>query len=127
MVSADPRTFEAQLAGAIDRENGLKHELLDLYLKQKAMVPLWDVWLTARPPCPTCDGTRYTERQVADRHYVALVGGPCPDCSDGVQPFDKWTAGLAALWTAVHGGIPYDYPALGREVLDELRKIGGTQ
>lgn len=46
-----------------------------------------------RPPCPTCDGKQWW------RHVAQSAEGiegdyvdPCPDCTDGKMPFDKWVA-----------------------------------
>lgn len=43
-----------------------------------------------RPTCPTCDG----KRRVATRS--GLGDDPCPDCTDGKMPLDKWVALLLA-------------------------------
>lgn len=102
--------------------------------------PLHDAWLKAKPPCPTCGGTHRVDDpdRTSNGNVVEL---DCPDCSDGVLPFDKWTAGLAeatalapvsalvALWTAVHGpdwAGDGSYPHTD-DFLARLRQIGGAR
>lgn len=81
----------------------------------KSMIPLHDAWLQASPPCPTCDGTG----SLGIRHD----GLPCPDCSDGTQPFDKWTAAIVALWTAATDARTGPYP-IGNTI-DVIQRLLG--
>jgi hypothetical protein len=46
------------------------------------------------------------------------------DCPDGIQPFDRWTAELVALWTVVHRLSP---GSRIQAALDAVRSIGNTQ
>lgn len=91
-MTADPRTLAAQV--------------------DTIVVPLYAAWLKANPPCPTCGGKRDTWGETG-------LYDPCPDCADGVSPFDKWTVGLVALWTEVHD--PDNGPLL---FTASLRQIG---
>lgn len=142
-MTGDLRTLAAALDGLVgvfaDRdgmsfgqEMAAEQAREDLHYSKafiESMVPVYDVWLAARPPCPTCKGKRLIDGSTP---YVEMSGAspmrPCSDCPDGVQPFDKWVVHrLLATWAAVHGGAPYDRPMLGRQLLDELRAIGSTR
>lgn len=53
-----------------------------------------------RPTCPTCDGKQWW------RHVAQSAEGiegdyvdPCPDCTDGRMPLDKWVALLVQTLT----------------------------
>lgn len=85
-MTVDPRTLAAHVRAVMG--DGSASTFID------SMVPLHDVWLRANPPCPTCGGFGATERPGEPIE-------PCADCpeSPGIQPFDKWTAGLVALAT----------------------------
>lgn len=120
-MSVDPRTLDmtdAELYAAVDEVDRLR----------AILVPLHNAWLQANPPCPTCGG----EAQVCDPETGWMA---CPDCPDGVQPFDKWTARLVALWTAVHDPeVALTVMPKGNTigayidaVLRALRQIGGTR
>lgn len=105
-MTVDPRIIAACLRDAADRPY-LGHRLLLLDavdLIEQILVPLHGVWLQAKPPCPTCGGVGIEPLNPKFPKSVKL----CPDCPDGVQPFDKWTAGLVALWMAVQADT---YPA----------------
>lgn len=84
----DPRTLAALLLVA-------DQAIIDAGLVAadfiEVVVPLYDAWLAARPPCPTCGGSGW---------FIEPGGKemtPCSDCPDGIQPFNKWTAGLPTL------------------------------
>lgn len=135
-MTVDPRTLPAYAAfrpgGFTPAEliawhrhfQGHAAHMASADLIEQVVVPLYAVWLKAKPPCPKCGGCG----RVFD--LLDQIGGamkPCPDCpeSPGVLPFDKWVVTrLLATWEAVHGGVPYDYPMLGRQMLDKLREIG---
>lgn len=101
-VSVDPRALAANLELFVNyygTDPGVPMSAVDGAAAGAAfirsMVPLHDAWLKANPPC----------RGLCKRGFIGAAGNTfhCPDCTDhpGVQPFDKWTAGLAALWTEV--------------------------
>lgn len=104
--------------------------------------PLYAVWSETKPPCPTCDPAKCSGRTdcMARVHVHGCFADscqndqhPCPDCPDGVQPFNNWVAGLATLWTAVHGDWSWSNVLVGPSgasaingCRDHLRQIGGT-
>jgi len=57
------------------------------------------------PDCPKCGGTAFVERQINDRQYTALVGGPCPDCLD--TPGKASIGWLVAVFNAVFDEYPH--------------------
>ena len=59
-----------------------------------------------RPPCPTCDGKQWW------RHVAQSAEGiegdyvdPCPDCTDGKMPLDKWVALLVETLAAARSDM----------------------
>lgn len=106
-MTADPRTLTTTLRQANEYENRTLRCAAAADLIEQVVVPLHDAWLKAKPPCPTCAVSKlhgdcgYHAFQI-NGHWVCNKCGfvaKCPDCPDGVLPFDKWTAGLVALWT----------------------------
>lgn len=108
LAAAHPPISEWQLDKIIDNRENFSDTLFavtcEVWRSRAILAPLHDAWLQAKPPCPTCGGTVAQNRASHD----ALMAGHsitrrlCPDCSDGVQPLDKWTAGLVALWVDWH-------------------------
>lgn len=132
-MTVDPRTLAADMRDMLPETWPRLHR--DAADAIDILVPLHDAWLQAKPPCPRCGGAKTCgSPYLHDSHPVVCVGRAagdytcsgglrCTDCSDGVLPFDKWTAGLVALWTRVHSSNDYN----GIHLLDELRQIGGTR
>lgn len=124
-MTVDPRTLAADLRAAAKADPADYLDTLgaSAELIERVVVPLHVAWLQAKPPCPTCGGMNTC---IGD-------GVDCPDCDTGVLPFDKWTAGLVALWTAVHDElILAKIPAASTirrpaDVIVALRKIGGAR
>lgn len=82
MVSYDP-DLNASDAGAT---------LID-----QIVVPLWDAWQEANPPCRTCGGKGYVSDPPSDKTYE--VAHPCPLClCSGILPFVEWANGATDLY-----------------------------
>ena len=154
-MTLDPRTLSSELGDLLISIAAGRTFKAGEILRPKSfiesMIPLHDAWLAAKPPCPTCGGTKLV------RGLPPKVWVDCPNCPDGVQPFDRWTvglvardglrcrlcghrdhaphaecqglppgatwAGLVALWTAVQELPPEVYEPLS----SHLRRIDGTR
>lgn len=87
-MTADPRTLAVDLRrhSHVWRGGGdLHQQQIDAASFIESILPLWDAWVAANPPCQTCGG-------MGKVHDSIDTYEPCPTCPDspGVQPFAEW-------------------------------------
>jgi len=119
-MTVDPHTLAAQ-AEKLPRSQ-TKAEKALIVMFRRIVLPLYDAWLEANPPCVTCGGSGLIATDESDGIY-------CPACPDhpGRQSFTDWCVKrLLATYNAVHDddrpiqGDAFDYRYY-------LRQIGGTR
>lgn len=96
-MTVDPRTLAADLRDMLPETWPRLHR--DAADAIDILVPLHDAWLQAKPPCPTCGGSGDVLKPHPTNPHLQLADNCRCEYTDhpGVQPFDKWTAGLVAL------------------------------
>lgn len=132
-MTVDPREVIADWEGMCSPQGKLDagQDAIDIV---RSIVPLHDAWLKANPPCPTCDGAKKIACPACHGKTNPDESIICATCNDftrikcqacdhpyhpGVLPFDKWTAGLVALWTLAE--------VVEHLLTDELPQIGGAR